>query len=470
MAIQPVIDTTKGSFNTFGELLKHLRLRAQLTQQALGTAVGSSYAQIARLESGSRLPDPAVVRARFIEALDLAHAPDLAQSLLGLAERAHQAGEVPQTSPTKATSHRPPTNLFTRLTRFVGRERDLAEVQRLIAANCLVTLTGAGGVGKTRLAVEAAERALDAYPDGVWLVELAPLTDETLVARAIATTFRLPDDLGRPKLQLLTEHIGSKHMLIVLDNCEHVIAASADAAETLLRACPNLSILATSRETLRISGEVAWRVPSLDTGEAIQLFELRAREAIPETALTEHPTKTIAKICNRLDGIPLAIELAASRLRVYSLEMIAERLDDRFRLLTGGSRTALPRHQTLWALIDWSYNLLTSEEQQLLGWLSVFAGGWTLQGAEALGEGLDVVNLLPQLVDKSLVSVIDRAGDRRFFMLETVRQYGTERLKERRHLDLAFERLNKYLITSQRRLALMNMALVRHIGDKSKLS
>ena len=423
------------SFTTFGDLLKHLRKRAGLTQRELGLAVTYSESYITRLENGSRLPDPAAVKALFIDALCMQREPEASHRLIQLAEWAHG-----HTLAARAN------NLPAQLTPLIGRERELADVLKLLDTTRLLTLIGAGGVGKTRLALQAVDTLADPYWDGIWLVELASVTDAALVADTAAGIFGLHTAVAAlPTKDVLIEHLRDKHVLLVLDNCEHLIQACAELVSALLRACPRLRVLATSREALNVQGEIAWRVPSMAVNEAVQLFESRALTATPESALKKDDATTIAKICARLDGIPLAIELAASRLRVYSLAMIADRLDDRFKLLTGGARTALPRHQTLRALIDWSYGLLSPDEQRLLRTLSVFAGGWTLEAAESVGAGMDVVILLPQLVDKSLVVVDKRGGQRRYTMLETIRQYAAEKLNELGEVDAAHERMANYL-------------------------
>jgi predicted ATPase len=455
------------SFSTFGELLRHLRRRARLTQKELGIAVGYSEAHITRLENGQRTPDPGLVKAQFVEALGLQQEPEAAQRLVTLAEQAsaRNAGVVAESATELAP---PPNNLPAQLTSFVGRERELAEVRQLLGTTRLLTLTGSGGCGKTRLAqevaasLEGAKHRLQspdapqprgqphgdasplpsqpAYPDGVWLAELAPLSEPSLVADAVAAVFGLRP-MGRPATALLLDHLRGRQALLILDNCEHLIQACAELAEALLRACPRLHILATSREALRVPGETTWRVPSLVTAEAVQLFAARARDAQPRFALTAQNSAPVANLCERLDGIPLAIELAASRLNALSVEQIAVRLDDRFRLLTGGSRTALPRQQALRATIDWSYGLLSEDERAFLQRLSVFAGGWALEAAEAVGGSASALDLLIQLVNKSLV-LVDEAGSR-YTLLETIRQYAHEKLVKageheqahRRHLE-----------------------------------
>jgi predicted ATPase/DNA-binding SARP family transcriptional activator len=340
-------------------------------------------------------------------------------------------------------------NLPCQLTSFIGREPQLAEIPRLLRGHRLVTLTGAGGCGKTRLALEVAAGMVKDFADGVWHVELAALADGSLVPQTVASALGVREEPGRPLAQTLVEYLRGKSALLVLDNCEHLLAASAQLAEMLLRACPNLQILATSREGLGIAGEANYRVPSLSLPdlkrlppaeelnryEAVCLFIDRAIAALSSFKLTDQNARAVAQVCSRLDGIPLALELAGARVRVLSVEQIAARLDDRFRLLTGGSRTALPRQQTLQALIDWSYDLLSEPERRLLRRLSVFTGGWTLVAAEGVcaGDGIEeweVLDQLTELVDKSLVAVEEQGPEVRYRLLETVRQYGRDRLVE----------------------------------------
>ncbi len=349
-----------------------------------------------------------------------------------------------------------PNNLPIQATSFVGREREIAEASRMLSAARLLTLTGSGGTGKTRLALQLAADVLPSFPDGVWLAELAPLASPDLVLQTVAAAYGLREIPGIPLLDLVTDYMRSKRLLLVLDNCEHLIEACAQLADHFLRTCPDVKLIASSREALGIAGEVSYRVPSLSLPdladptqaslakcEAVQLFLERAAAVNPRFALTESNAPAIAQICRRLDGIPLALELAAARTRAFSGEQIASRLDDRFRLLTGGSRTALPRQQTLRALIDWSYDLLSEPERVLLLHLSVFVGGWTLEAAEAVCPDLDVLDLLAQLVNKSLVIADEQGGQVRYRLLETVRQYARDRLFESgemtavrdRHLD-----------------------------------
>jgi len=289
-----------------------------------------------------------------------------------------------------------PNNLPLQVTSFVGREKELADVAKLIRKNRLVTFTGSGGTGKTRLSMQAAAELLPEFEDGVWLVELAPLTEPDLVPQTVAAALKVREEPGRPLIETLVSHLRDKRLLLILDNCEHLLDAAARLADSIGKNCPNVHLVATSREPLAIGGEQVYRVPSLSTPdpkkkesvesleqyEAVRLFIDRAVLAQPNFHVTNENAPAVAQICHRLDGIPLALELAAARVRAMPVETIASRLDDRFRLLTGGSRTALPRQQTLRATIDWSYGLLDEKEKTLLRRLSVFAGGWTLEAAE----------------------------------------------------------------------------------------
>ena len=336
-----------------------------------------------------------------------------------------------------------PNNLPTQLTSFIGREKEVEQIKKRLEKNRLVTLTGSGGVGKTRLSIQVARELLSQYPNGAWLVELAPIVDPALVTQTVCAALDVTPQGNTPALNVLTDYLKQKKLLLVVDNCEHLIDACAQLCETLLHACPELRIITSSREALGIDGENAYRVPSLslpnpddksemiETSEAVKLFIERANTVLPEFEFTETNAPVVAQICQRLDGIALAIELAASRVKILNVERIAARLDDAFRLLTGGSRTALPRQQTLRALIDWSYNLLTEEERIALRTLSVFVGGWTLEAAESVCEDSNMLDLLTHLVDKSLVAVDREHGDEpRYFLLETIRQYAREKLAE----------------------------------------
>lgn len=440
-------------FATLGELLKYLRRRVGLTQRELAIAVGYSDTQISRIEQNQRVPDQATLNAQFVPALELEHELAWVARLVELAVEAHRdEAAVPHPSGSPTPAH----NLPLQLTSFIGREKEIAEIKRLLVPLStwekeqrvrLVTLVGSGGVGKTRLSLRVAQELLSEYADGVWLVELAPLADPALVPQTVATVLGVREEPGRPWLTALTDYLREKTLLLVLDNCEHVIEFCAQLAEHVLQHCPNLRLLASSREALRVGGELSFRVaslslpptahasrPQLVDSEAVQLFVERAATALPGFALTDANASAIAQVCHRLDGIALAIELAAARVKTLKVEQIASRLDDTFRLLTGGSRTALPRQQTLRATIDWSYNLLSNQERNFLRRLSVFAGGWTLAAAVSVCSGKEVeidevLDLLTQLVNKSLViSEREQGEEARYRLLETIRQYALERL------------------------------------------
>jgi predicted ATPase/class 3 adenylate cyclase len=374
--------------------------------------------------------------------LGLVRLRDLAQP-----ERIHQvvhAGLRAEFPPLRSLESTP-NNLPLQITTFIGREGELRELASLVRRARLVTVVGTGGLGKTRLSLQVAAELIDEFPEGVWLVELAALADARLVAQAIASVLRVKEEAGVSITQALQRHCSDRKLLIVLDNCEHLIGACADVAAQLVRSAPNVRILATSRERLNVTGETAYALAplvvmdprekptlaALERSDAVRLFAERAASAQPAFRVTEENAGHVAEICYRLDGIPLALELAAARARAVPIATIAARLDDRFRLLTGGDRTTLPRQQTLRALIDWSYELLSERERLLFARLSAFAGGFTLEAAEAVTAdarlpATQVLDTLAQLVDKSLV-VLDTSAAR-YRMLETVREYATERL------------------------------------------
>ncbi len=446
---------------SFGTWLRQKRRALDLTQKALAHQVGCAEITVRRMEADEYKPSNELAQVLFeklgIPEPERAHWVRFARGL----------AEYPELQSTSFSSREHKTNLPIALTSFIGREKEIETVKHIITAHGggrLLTLTGAGGSGKTRLALEVAVKSRDAFPDGVWFIDFAPLTDPALVPQSLLTAFGLSEQADRSTLSMVSDFLQPKQVLLILDNCEHLIEASAQLAETLLRTCPTLHILATSREALNAAGETIYLVPTLTSPdpahadlatlaqyEAARLFVERAQTALPGFKLTNDNTLAIARVCNQLDGIPLALELAAARVKALRVEQIAARLaeHDQFRLLRGGSRTSLPRHQTLHALIDWSYNLLSKEERLGLQRLSVFAGGCTLEAVEAVctGEGVEakeVLDLMTQLVNKSLI-ISERAPGQevRYHMLETIRQYASERLLEagenkqlrNRHLD-----------------------------------
>lgn len=347
-----------------------------------------------------------------------------------------------------------PNNLPLRSTSFLGRDQDVTQVRDLLETTNLLTLVGPGGIGKTSLSLQVAASVLDRFKDGAWFVELAPLADAALVPSAVATALGLREESDKPLLTTLLDFLCQRQLLIILDNCEHLVEACAHFADSVLRTSHKTRILASSREPLTIGGELAWRVSPLPAPDpkvptsvvqltqyaAVRLFIERARFTHASFEVTNDNAPSVSQICWQLDGVPLAIELAASRVKAMRVEQIAERLGDRFRLLTGGSRTALPRHQTLRATIAWSYDLLNDRERILFRRLSVFAGGWTVEAAEDIcgGQGIetsDVLDLLTHLVDKSLVVPDEKADEPRYRMLETIRQYSREKLVDANEVE-----------------------------------
>jgi predicted ATPase len=374
--------------------------------------------------------------------------PETAAALAGLAEAAGLALVALQPQ-LRAPRVDVPNNLPAGLPPLIGRDEELAEIKALLEGSRLVTLTGAGGVGKTRTAVHVASEMLR-NEDGIWFVDLAPLEDPALVPSAIAEVFDIADEGGARRLiDRIAAALKAKHVLIVLDNCEHLIDAAAEAVSYLLQTCPRVGVLATSREPLGVAGEEPYRMPSLPVppeGEAqtaegalqygaVALFAARAHSAARTFELTDENAAAVAEIVRSLDGIALAIELAAPRIKVLSVEQLTQRLDERFKLLSGGSRTARPRHQTLRALIGWSYDLLSAAERRFLRRSAIFRGGWTLEAAETVCADPDEVawnalDLVVALVDKSLIVVVDDGGERRYRLLESTRQFAAEQLDE----------------------------------------
>ena len=447
----------------FSALLRQQRLAAGLTQGVLAERAGVAARTIQDLERGIAQPRRETVR-RLVAVL--APPPEIRAQIEAASssprDRDGRPGHVASVDPA---SHRlapapdqmtdqsgwtsSQASLPVALTSLVGREHELAAIAGQLTKTRLLTLTGVGGVGKTRLAIEAARAAQADYADSVRLVELAALADPVLVPQTVAKVLGIAEQPGRPLIETVIGVLQSRQILLVLDNCEHLLDGCAALVQQLLTACDGLRVLATSREPLGVESEVVWRVPSLsvpasdvastpdgDLAEygAVRLFVDRARLVQPSFALTEESTPAVIDICRRVDGIPLAVELAAARVPFLTVRQIAARLDDQLGLLTHGRRTAVPRHRTLQATLDWSHNLLAEPERALLRRLAVFAGGWTLEAVEAVccGDGLDraeILDLLSRLVDASLVIVEERAGEARYRLLEPVRQYAFERLR-----------------------------------------
>jgi non-specific serine/threonine protein kinase len=448
----------------FGQALREYRYARRLTQAELAERAGLSERAVSDLERGLKTPQRTTVRL-LSGALGLS--PDLAESFELAARSPVARSDKPASSQityaltarTLTTERR--SNLPVRRLPLVGREHDLQVLRPLVLGSDghLLTLTGTGGCGKTSLALELAHGQLDAFPAGVWFVDLAPLREPLLVPEAVAAALEIHDVGERSLVDTLVAVVAEQTALVLLDNCEHLIDASASLVFALLQACPNLRILATSREPLRVAGEVVWRVAPLKVPDikhqpqlsdvsrspSVQLFVACARANRPEFALAESNAGTVARICARVDGLPLALELAAARTRTLAVAQVLTRLDESFRLLVGGSRSAPSRQQTLQAALDWSYDLLTEPEQILFRRLAVFAGGFGLSAAEMVCAGgdleeFDVLDYLTQLVDKSLIVVEERSGEAWYRLLEPVRQYALDRLTASRESEALFER------------------------------
>lgn len=426
---------------SFGRWLRRRRRALDLTQKALANQVGCAEITVRRMEADTYKPSKELGFV-LLEKLGI---PELERDQW--IRFARGVSEYPNNN-LKFLAGNQTSNLPLSLTTFIGREKEQTEITDLLGKNRLVTLTGVGGIGKTRLSIKVASKLLTDYPDGIWLVEFAPISDPALVTQVVVNTLDLIDQANRPPRKILIDYLLAKNTLLVFDNCEHLVQTCAELAEALLHACPGLKILATSREELGVDGETVYLIPSLTTPdasetklenllayEAVQLFLVRAQSGLAGFRLTKENAEAIVQVCHHLDGIPLALELAAARVKLMRVEEIATHLDDRFHLLSSGSRTALPRHQTLQAMVDWSHDLLIKSERVVLCRLSVFAGGWTLEAAEnvcadeAEIQASDILDLLTSLANKSLIKVEREQGEEtRYSMLETIRQYAHEKL------------------------------------------
>jgi predicted ATPase/DNA-binding XRE family transcriptional regulator len=432
---------------SFGSWLRQKRRSLDLTQKTFADQVGCAEITVRRMEADEYKPSKELALTLF-EKLGL---PETERPQWVLFARGMSG------LPTQSTPHpsQIKSNLPISITSFIGREKEQVEVNQLLRKHRLVTLIGSGGVGKTRFAIKVGEQLVESYPDGIWWLELASLNEPILLPKTVATLFGLVTRSDIPHIDLLVNFLRPKCILLILDNCEHLLDACAHLVEPLLKNCPALKILVTSREPLEISGEALYHVPSLrlpdlpyqlDTlrdFESVKLFEERAQLVQFDFSLTPENVASVSQICRHLDGIPLAIELAAAKIGVLSPTQIAKQLGESLNLLTGGSRTALPRHQTLRASMNWSWSLLTEAEQQLMRQLSVFAGGWTLEAAQSVCGG-DVLDLLNSLATKSLVVRNQKTeDDSRYSFHEIIRQYAREKLTEsgesevvrRHHLD-----------------------------------
>jgi predicted ATPase/transcriptional regulator with XRE-family HTH domain len=445
---------------SFGKWLRGERRRMDLSRQALAARVGCAEITLRRIESGTLKPSRELAFI-LLEQLEIPE-PDRGRWVLfarGLSGHPMQTDEA---FPAKMRSVLP---VF--LTTFIGRSKEKSEIIHLINTYRLVTLTGSGGVGKTRLAGKVGEQVLADFSDGVWMVELASQADPAQVLQAVAAVFGLTTQSNTSYLELLVNFLRPRKILVILDNCEHLPQACAQLAEDLLKNCPDLKILATSREPLKVMGEAVYRVPSMGIPEAggtldeyrefetIQLFEERARLAQPDYSLTINNVESVVRVCRRLDGIPLAIELAAARVTTFSIEQIATKLDENFDLLSNGSRIALPRQQTIHGSIDWSWNLLIEAEQIVLRRLSVFAGGWALQAAEAVcgGNGIEhhqVADLIAQLAAKSLVRVhVVKEKENRYHLHEMILQFAHEKMEAEEEENTRSRHLKYFLSFSE---------------------
>jgi predicted ATPase/DNA-binding XRE family transcriptional regulator len=459
---------------SFGQWLRFRRRELDLTQVSLSQEIGCAEITIRKMEADLIRPSRQLAELLFIK---LGILPEEREQYISFA----RTGKVPDQFLADLSNN----NLPHTLTSFIGRKNEVEEICRLLDSSRLLTLTGTGGIGKTRLALQSAAGVLERYSDGVWLVELAYLVDPALVTQVVAGTLGLQNTGGASDESILIRHLLGRHILIILDNCEHLLDPSAQLVQTLLQRCPNLTILATSRERLGVSGEIIYRIPSLtaydsetvaklddlEQTDSVQLFVERAAAILPGFSLTQENLPTVARVCHRLNGIPLAIELAAARISSLSIEQIADFLDDQFRLLTDGSRTVLPRHRTLRASIDWSYNLLTVPERLLLQRLSVFSGGWSLQAAEAVCaldrlEAVEILDILNSLEKKSLIVVDTLSRTQvRYHMLEPIRQYAYEKITREKPTEGETEVAEAAANLQDRHLAFF-LALSQDLGPR----
>lgn len=435
----------------FGKLLKHYRLAAGLSQEALAERARMSAFAISALERGHRRRPQSKTLALLADALAL-ESEQRAQFETAARSGPPRLGAV-TVGPWVAETTLVANNLPRQVTPLIGRENELAKIEPLVRAHALTTLVGAGGIGKTRLALRVGEALLEGSGDGVWLVELAAFDESASTVQAIASTFGLGEQQRRSLLEVTLDYLQPRRLVIILDNCEHLIDDAAHVIDAILQRAPNIRILATSREALHVAGEHVYRVPALavppskalSAAEAVRygavaLFAERAEAADADFALTDDAAPAVAEVCTRLDGIPLAIELAAARTSLLSVTEIAERLDRRFDVLTGGRRTSIPRQQTLRALIDWSYDLLSKGEKTLFRALGVFSGGFSLDSVAAVHghppEDAAFV-LLASLVEKSLVHAETIEGTTRYRLLESTRAYAHDQLIATGELDAA---------------------------------
>ncbi len=437
----------------FGALLRQFRLDAGMTQQELSERAKLSVEAISTLERGARTRPYRETVVLLGRALGLSPEREmLLRSAIGVPHPSLQRERSDTLSASLLRLVRPDAqgtprhNLPAQLTSFVGRQREVADIAALLSEHRLVTVVGAGGVGKTRVALQLASALIDDCSDGVWLVDLAPIAEKTVVASAVLAALQLPPTSGTP-LDIVSAYLKTHRLLLILDNCEHIIDAAREVATTIIELCPHVRVLSTSREALGVEAEWVYRLPSLacppDSSRtaqdalrygAVALFVDRALAVNAGFVLTNDNALEVGEICRRLDGIPLAIELAAARVKVLAPQQIAERLDKRFRLLTGGDPRALPRHQTMTALIDWSYDLLTSQEQKFFEALSVFANGCTLAAVTAVcghdddEDDITVIDLVSSLVTKSLLVAELVGTEQRYRLLESSRQYARDKL------------------------------------------